>query len=450
MLQRIIRSILFFLVLLFLLSSYYHPRMISVQSDKLVGVTEPVTEPFSWPSWQTGKFQKVSDRWLGFQAGFHPFLVRLNNTIDYYLFRISSIPSVVTGKEGILFEPFYIVAYHGKDWIGVSAVSLQVDRLRRISGYLASYGIDFIFVLAPSKARFCPEFIHGNEQSGSTNRSNYGEYLRQLNANPSLHVVDLNRAFLEKKDTARYPLFPKYGIHWTNFICQTWVTDTLLRYISHLRGIQCPEFPLSGVRYSDSLQVPDNDLFELLNLFHGQSGEILPYPIFSLKQKTEFPIRILTVGDSFFWNIYGNHPWRSLFSMNDFWFNNIARHPSAKYKNIPDTAVCQIRQDIMSHDVILLMVTEVNLGTLLHFPETMIAWLELEGKEDALARDRWEGRIRFFERLIRHDTRWLRLVQQKASARGISADEMIHRDAMYMVEQEQLRKQNRSSKTGNR
>lgn len=48
-----------------------------------------------------------------------------------------------------------------------------------------------------------------------------------------------------------------------------------------------------------------------------------------------------------------------------------------------------------------------------------------------------EERIRYYEDAIRSDPTWLEHVRQKALQRGKTLDEMIHEDAIYMVDQEQ-------------
>ena len=375
---RSVKGILLFIVLVFLLASFSQQQIFHIPETKLAGVSEPKPDTLSWKTWTGGDYQSSMENYLDFHAGFRNSLVRLHNQIDYTIFHLSSNPTLTLGIDNFLFGDIYLEAYTGKDYIGKIMIAKKIMMLNRINQILQKKGIDLILVFPPNKARFYPEYIPGHELRQFNGNSNYEEFIRQLEAFPSISVIDFNRYFLLMKDTVTYPLIPKHGIHWTNHACQTIIPDTLIRLICRKRNLTPPDYIPTGIVYPDSLLIPDYDLYELLNLFYTQSGERIPYPVFKEERDSVvLPVRVLTIGDSFFWNLYAHYPWKSLFRVNDFWFYGNPRYPKHKYRELSETSVEEVRQEFLDHDVVILMIAEINLDNLMHFPENAILWFDL-------------------------------------------------------------------------
>ena len=375
---QLVKGILLFIILVLLLASFSQQQLFHIPETRLVGVSEPKTDTLSWKTWTGGDYQCSTEKYLDFHAGFRNSLVRLHNQIDYSLFHLASNPTLTLGLDHYLYGDIYLEAYTGEDYIGKAMIAKKIIKLNRINQVLQKKGIDLILVFSPNKARFYPEYIPEHELRFFNGNSNYEEFIRQLEAYPSISVIDFNSYFLLMKDTVTYPLIPKHGIHWTNHSCQTIIPDTLIRLICRKRNLPLPDYTPIGLAYPDSLLIPDYDLYELLNLFHVQSGERIPYPVFKEeKDSVVLPVRVLTIGDSFFWNLYAHYPWKSLFTANDFWFYGNQRYPKHKYKELSETSLEEIRHEFLDHDVVILMIAEINLDDLMHFPEDAILWLEL-------------------------------------------------------------------------
>ena len=432
---RLARGILFFMVMIFLVASFSQQEFLYLTETKLAGVAEPKSDTLFWKSWGNRDYQFSMEESLNFNAGFRNSLVRLHNQIDYSLFHIASNAGITLGIDHVLFADNYIEAYTGEDYIGEQAIHEKIEKLVRINSFLTSKGIGLILVFAPSKARFYPEYIPTHQLRRFTGISNYDEYTRQLQDVPEIIVIDFNSSFIQMKDTVSYPLFPKKGIHWTNYVCQTIIPDTLIRIICRQKELPLPDYTSVGINYPDTLLNPDYDLYELLNLFQIQSGERIPYPVFPEDRDTaKLPLRVLTIGDSFFWNLYGHYPWRYIFQENDFWFYSKTRYPKHKYKDIQESDINLIQQDFLNHDVVIVMITEINLSGFLQFPENAIRWLDLENDHDLLSEEDRHQKIQLYIEQIRNDVTWLKKVKKKAAIKGISLDEMIRRDAEYMVD----------------
>jgi hypothetical protein len=436
---KIIPSSLLGLVMILLLASPAQ-LVFKIPESKLVGITPPEYEKFSVENWFSGSFQPAFTPCVDYHTGFHASLVRLNNQLAYTLFRISPIPDVVVGKEGYLYTPNFVNAYTGRDYIGEQAIADQVNKLKRINDFLTSAGKNFIVVFVPNKSRVYPEFLP-DQAIKNRGISNYDMFVKQFQQHPEISFLDLNEYFIRIKDSTEYPLFPKYGIHWTTIACQTLVPDTLLSFILHALGKSYQPIKPLRVDYTESLKGSDYDLYELMNLISVQSGEAIPYPVFREDpDSSRYPYRILTIGDSFFWGIYGIYPWGSAFSGNDFWFYGERMYPISKYKDLSRDSVRLIGKEILRHQVLIFILAEVNLGGCMHFPDKAISWLGIEDATDLEANKRYNDLLKFYAASILQNPKWLAAVTKKAAVWGISVDDMINRDAAYMVEVAQNQK----------
>ncbi len=69
-------------------------------------------------------------------------------------------------------------------------------------------------ILAFGKDSFFEEYISEKYSQDERNTTNYEVYLDEMLRN-EIHCLDLNRWFIEIKDTSKYLLFPKTGAHWS-------------------------------------------------------------------------------------------------------------------------------------------------------------------------------------------------------------------------------------------
>lgn len=114
-------------ILIFLLLVLAAPGLNSmfniVQSAGLQGAIVPEKDTtFSIEAWWTGGYQHQKEKYLNDNIGLRPDLVRLNNQLDYFLFKKLHAQQVVLGKNQELFEDGYIKAYYGQDYIGTARI----------------------------------------------------------------------------------------------------------------------------------------------------------------------------------------------------------------------------------------------------------------------------------------------------------------------------------------
>lgn len=435
--KNILLSILLYLFLSLLLftgiQGVFHP----VKEKELLGVVT-VSEKCSLTadSVCNGTFQLCATSYLNNHMGFHNTLVRIHNQAAFSFFKISPASIVTVGKNHILFQTSYINSYLGNDYAGRSQIAGKVRRLLDFQNKLEKNNVHFIMVFCPSKARFMPENLPEKvRQKGQlTNLDTYLDILSH--EGKGLHFIDFNNYFIKLKDTSAFTLYPKGGIHWSNFSSRFYALDSLITYMESLTGKKYPHLVAERIYWSDSLLIPDNDLAEMLNLLIPYHSGKVTYADFIIDTAGKEKPDVLGIADSYYWQIYGFDKISSIFNTSDFWVWNKLRYPESKYKGIKDSDFLFLKNDLLSHDFIILMVTETNLASLLNFDEQTYAIFDPDNPVIRALREQREERINFYKKLILNDSKWSAVVRKKAVDRKITFEQMLQTDAEYMVEEE--------------
>lgn len=379
---------------------------------------------YSWGSWMDGTFQAGFDSYLEDHIGFRNFFVRLNNQIDFSLFREANADGVVVGKDRMLFEYDYIRAYTGGDFIGKETINKKMRRLKFLQGHLKDkFNIDLLFILEPSKARFYPEYIPNRYLKDGLSSTNY-EYFAQLANELNIHHIDLNKYFRQFKDTSTYLLYPKYGIHWSEYSIPI-IADTLINYIESIRNIELPGYEVEKFIIGDSLADCDYDVGKTMNLLWQLPHPVMPYPVYSFQENNSGnrPM-VLAVADSYYWNFYNTRIPTHLFANEAFWYFNAKVYPDfyigEKWVNQLD-----IKTEIEKQDIILLSVTERFLYK--------FDWGFIDQVYDLYAPDYSGDIIYKYENLIRLDAQWFDRVQQVSVRKNIPLKQAINDEARYQA-----------------
>ncbi|XOF35152.1 MAG: alginate O-acetyltransferase AlgX-related protein [Candidatus Electrothrix sp. YB6] len=187
--------------------------------------------------------------------------IHLNALVKIYLLRVSPNPNIALGKNGFFFEGYGdrkveqgIVEQFDNiaDYMGMYPFSeLELwkwkQTLEERSYWLKQQGIEYVFVLAPTKALVYPEFLPDSLQKLAKGTRRYEQLSSYLRENAQVHFVDLLPALLEEKKKRDYPLlFYKTDFHW-NFY------GSLVAYQEIIRKMErfFPDYPLDPVLLDD-------------------------------------------------------------------------------------------------------------------------------------------------------------------------------------------------------
>jgi hypothetical protein len=372
--------------------------------------------------WLDGSFQKEYDNYLEQHIGFRPWLVRLRNQLDFSFFRKANAEGVSIGKDDFLFEYDYIRASTGKDFVGQKINREKINRLKFLQEYLKdSLDIDLILVFEPGKASFYPEYIPDRFLTEVHPETNYSSLLKAARE-VGVSFLDLNQYFLYLKDKAAYPLFPKYGTHWSEY-GMSFAVDTLLSIIEQCRNIELCEVNHDSIFTSLEPLKTDNDVEKPMNLLFSLPSAPLAYPVFEFDTgcTIEKPM-VLVIADSYYWNIFNTRIPANVFANEAFWYFNAKVFPDSYYKPL-FVKDLNLKKEIEKQDLIFLMVTERFMYK--------FDW----GFIDALYRLYTPAGLQWpmYDEATHmvHDEKWFESLINKAGNTNLSLEEVIWNEAGY-------------------
>lgn len=399
----------------------------------------PKKPSFTIDSVFDGTFQDAYNNYFEHTIGFRPMLVRINNQVAFSIFDTAQASGVILGKKNYLFEINYIKAYKGWDYQGDSAIESHAVKADFVHKKLAAAGKILLFVFAPGKASFFPEYIpeeYMRRPSGKiTNHQAFTEKFKKY----KLPYIDFNSWFMQMKDTASYPLYPQCGIHWSAYGVAL-ATDSLIHYIEKDRGIDMVDFSWNGFDFPDTLRNPDYDIAEGMNLLFNIPHYPMAYPKvqFGNVEGKARP-NVIVVADSYYWNIFGKGYSSRIFNDNNFWYYNVEAH-NPEWTATRKTTELDMAKELGKADVIIIMATEANLyrfpyGFIDRAYETLAAIDIVEFSPSV--REQKNTEIEQIIRSIDSNPEWKMKVMQKAQEKKISYDEMLKLDATWVWENKQ-------------
>ena len=338
----------------------------------------PVSEipVFSWKTWFSGEFQSKFDPALELNIGLHSAFVRVNNQINYSLFNFASAKNVVIGKEGYLFEDGYINSYLGRDGVNEGAVKLKIERAKYVQRELEKRGKHLLILLVPGKASFYSEYIPDRYLSEGKKTSYYDLYSKHLPGS-GLNYIDIKGYFLKMKNKTPFPLYPKQGIHWSSYGA-TLAMDSIINYIKYDLKINLPTMSLKEIEAPAMWRDTDYDIGTGMNLIFKLPHNQMGYPKITFEtDSNKIKPNVLTIGDSYYWNLIGLGLNTYVFRNNAFWYYNKIAYV-APYPERP-VEQSEVLAEIKKQDIIILLQTEVyynNVG--MGFVET--AYEQLKNK----------------------------------------------------------------------
>jgi hypothetical protein len=213
------------------------------------------------------------------------------------------------------------------------------------------------------------------------------------------------------------------GIHWSNYGALL-ALDSIIHFIESHRKIDLPDIILENIELSTKIQSPDNDIERGMNLIFPLHRDKMAIPHYKVNKEGKDSIRVMVIGDSFFWQAFGSGLAIQVFGDCKFLFYYQEIHPD--YTKVENTDMQTL---INKTDVIILLTTDANLpGFAWGFIDD--TYHSLIGKKETV----FNQSVRDYEKAIRDNPEWLELVKQKAIRKNIPLDSMIRLDAIYMVE----------------
>ena len=417
---------LFFNVIFLLAVFAIQTRTGLIHSKGLEGFVPKDSVPsFTNESWMNGTYQSAYSNHFNNTLGFRSDLVRLYNQIDFSLFGIPHANKIVVGKGNYLIAQQYIEASLGYDFAGKASIDRTVELMKALQDKLEQTAkVHFLVLFVPDKGTFYPEIIPQRYLKKKQPLTNYAYYTERCKA-AGVNLIDYNAWFLKMKDTSKYILYPKTGIHWSTY-GSTLAIDSLMKYLRLKFGLNIPALIIDSITMSNKARYEDDDIGRTLNLIRPLWYPPLAYPSFHFVADTTKPKpRALFIGDSFYWQLYYPGFIDHMFSNKEFWYYNKDVYPET-FDAPKSTGQLNYIKDVLSQDLVVLIQTNAGYGNV-GYGFVQKAWQEMGEGSD---------RVKEFETQIRNSPEWFEKIKQKAAQNNVPLDEQVHRDAVFMANQE--------------
>ena len=378
---------------------------------------------FSFGNYFSIAYQDSFNNYIDHNYTHRQWYVDLINELNFHLFRYTPRSAIVIGKNDYLFLESSVLNYTGETYHGSGVIRNDVRLMKKVQDSLKKHNVDLIVVYAPGKSTFYSEFLPDRYIASKKDTNNYIQYCRELYAQ-GINFIDLNAYFLKLKNTSKYPLYPKYGAHWSYYGVAVG-TDTIVKYIENKRQIRMPYFGYADVALNKELRYPDYDLEESLSLLFKLPGEAMPYPKFTYTGSNTYKPSVLVIGDSYWQNLIWAGIPKNLFKQDIFWRYFQVEFIDDKQQKVP-IPHSSLKEDLLKYQVIILESSESNYEDFFfHFFE----------KTNIAFHPSADPAIDAQQQLIIAQNDWLDMVRKKAVSNGISLDSMIYLDAKYVLDQ---------------
>ena len=359
------KIILFSLTAVLLFASMIQQATGAFSFKELSGVTEMQAHPvFSFQNLREGTYQSETEAYLKQHYGVREPLTRLYNQNLWTFFRYSQVEEdqrIVITDDNWIFEPWTVEEYYQSHAYQYADDSLEmaelfeaeVKRLYQIQQILEPFGTRLFVALLPGKEQICAEHLPKNteyfKEKKLTAFDFYSKRLNELGVNN----INLGAWFMQLKDSVDYPLFPQTGTHWSN-LAAIHSADTLIRYMEWLSDSNMVNIIISDM-FQRTLK-PDADLESLMNLIWPlqKAPNFLAEACYDF-DTTAWRPRLITIGDSFYWNILNFTPVWDVFESVPFWYYfSTAYFDDDDLKVTKAVADLDVLQEVIDADFVML------------------------------------------------------------------------------------------------
>jgi hypothetical protein len=267
------------------------------------GVTQPDMTELTLGNLLSGAYQESLARRIGARQPYFPLAVRLRDQMEYSLFHISAMPSVIVGRGLQLNEVEYVNEYCSRNLQNFeTAAPAWAASLRRMQDLLRAQGKTFLYVITPSKVAMYPDSLPAGMRCPSPidDRIGYLPYWSALLQKDGINTVNTAAILANADGDYGTAFFPRGGFHW-NALASTIAAQAIEAWLNAQRQDGMFE-PLTFTwRLSPHPGISDLDLGFLMNLIW--LPDHFETPVVSIKQATPgkqcHAVRVVIIAGSF-------------------------------------------------------------------------------------------------------------------------------------------------------
>ena len=435
--MRKTKLILFSLTALLLFASLLQKQFHIFNFDELNGVVEEKPMPkLTLQSYADGTFQKDAEAHLKQNFGFREPMIRFYNQYLWDFYGESPVVGgqILIGKNNWIYEPWFVEDYYQTRYFSYySDTATMAKRMRndakrvyQLQQILKPYGTYLFVGQLPGKDLVYSEYIpdipdpEDIDAPKISPRFFYEKEFERL----GVDHTNFELWFLQMKRDTDLPLFPQTGTHWTKY-ASLLAADSLIRYMEQLGHINMANLVIGEPHY-EKAQSPDDDLESLMNLMRPLPKPKYPYADVSTDGDTTVDKpKLITIGDSFWWNIALQIPMSEIFSAYPYWYYFSTIYFDDAHNNVSEI---DLVDEVLSADFIMLSYSsalQYYLGNgflnrtilaLCYNPDEIAA-----GKAKAMA-------------LIESNSQWMDKVKAKAERTGADVAAVLNDEVNYLVD----------------
>ena len=391
---------------------------------------------FSKDTWLDGSFQDYLTDYARVHTGFREFLIRSYNQLCYWCFDKISNDNVVCGKNKELYMTMYLDDISGKrvkeffetEEQAKAVARENVKETLRLIDTLHQHHTDFLFVFAPSKVYTDQENLP-NAYQNCLKQPHFllSEYYIELFKEAGIPYLDMFHYFRDIKDSVPYPLYTRYGSHWSAATIP-FVADTLFRALEAVSGCSLPSIEVLDENISAEYSGHDCELEALMNLYFPVEKPPVGQPVFRLTDTVgkDHP-NLLVIGDSYFLMVKKSC-FNDAFHYCDFWQYNenlLTLRENLNWKKVDYYA--EAYQMLEDADIVMAIVTAPFIYNYLWGFEQRAFDLFAHGplNEEELIQLKMEE--------IKSIPEWYQKVVDQAEERGFTVEENLRDNAIYAL-----------------
>lgn len=388
-------------------------------------------------TWRDGSFQDYFTDYARVHTGFREFFIRNYNQCSYFCFNKITNDNVICGKNNELYLKMYLDDISGKrikEYFKTADnakafAKEHVEETLRLIDTLRRHGTDFLFLIAPSKVLTYPEDLP-EAYSDSLKQCDFllSDYIVELFKEHGIAHIDFSHYFQELRNTFPYPLFTRYGSHWSEAVIPV-VTDTILRKLEAMTPYRFPNIEVINDNLSTDYSRQDGELEDLMNLYFPVKKPAVSKPDFILTDTLgKDKPKLLVIGDSFFVQL-SNTCFAKAFDRWDFWQYNENLLSSREYLNWKKLAYyANTWQMLEEADIVVAIVNGAYLYEYLWGFEQTAFQLFAKGPLSE------EEIIQLKINEIKNNPQWYERIVEQASERNVSVEENLRNNAIYVLD----------------
>ncbi|MBK6823458.1 MAG: hypothetical protein IPG87_10875 [Saprospiraceae bacterium] len=175
-----------------------------------------------------------------------------------------NIDDSFSGKNGYVFGTQMTKSIFGDDYCGEAFIYDQVYKAAFVQERLKQSGVELLFIFAPAKGSVYPEMLPDYILKTKHKKTNFETYISE-GIRLKLNMIDFVQYFKILKSQTPYPLFSKYGSHWS-FYGECIVIDSTIKRLEQLMRVNLPDFKYSDIRLLDTVLYRDADIFKKMEM----------------------------------------------------------------------------------------------------------------------------------------------------------------------------------------